>query len=643
MTVSAQRMQELLAVNRAIVSTLEYDEVLQLVVEKTATFTNADACALLLLDDQRQELRVAASLGIDADKAKRFVVPLNERMNTALRTMLGFGEEDTFLGVPIIHQGTIEGVLFVYRSAHGSLDSKEELLLSALADQAAIAIAHARSYGEVIQAREQQARLLETIQSNTTTYLVYLDSDLRFKEVNAAYCRASRRSREELIGRTYAEMFPGGSIHASLKRVRASGEAAELRDVPSISDPSGATRWWDWSVQPIRSPVDGIEGLVLSAVDTTEKVRALAALENASRHKDEFLAMLAHELRNPLSAIASAMEVLSSQLPDDPLPTRARTIASRQVKQMKRLLDDLLDVSRLTSGKISLERRTLDLRTVVEQAVESSMPLVSSKRHQLSIQLPPDPVSVEGDSHRLVQVVSNLLTNAANYTKPEGQIQLAVRRVGQSIELRVHDNGVGITPEFLPQMFDLFVQGTRTLGRTEGGLGIGLTVVDRLVKMHGGEVEARSAGLGHGSEFIVRLPALCPPDAAVPKLDGPGPGRAPKRRILLIEDNADAADMLAALLEIEGHEVVIAGDGPRALELAQRWKPDIVLLDVGLPGMDGYEVARRLRALELDPRPRIAGLSGYGRAEDREQAEHAGMDLYLVKPIDREKLENLLT
>jgi PAS domain S-box-containing protein len=483
--------------------------------------------------------------------------------------------------------------------------------------------------------------LLESIQSNTTTYLVYLDRRLRFAEVNAAYCRASGRPREELLGRSLSEVHTGPELEAALQKVLVRGEPAELHEVPEVAR-SGATVWWDWSVRPICDADDGIEGLVLSAMDVTEKVRTRAELESASRQKDEFLAMLAHELRNPLSAIASAMELVGADSTSTSMRARARDIASRQIDQMTRLLDDLLDVSRITSGRIRLERRRLDLRAVVEQAVEATMPLIGARRHELAIHLPDTPAMMDGDRHRLVQVVSNLLTNAAKYTPPEGHIEVEVRRADTHFELHVSDDGAGIAPEFLPHVFELFSQGSRTLDRTEGGLGIGLTVVSRLVKMHGGEVEAHSEGLGRGSEVVARFPAPVARAAADSAAETGGARQAPPKRILLVEDNADAADMLATLLELEGHEVTIAGDGPRGIEAAERDKPEIVVLDIGLPGIDGFEVARRLRERDLQPPPRIVGLSGYGGEHDRERAQQVGMDGYLVKPVDHAKLRHLL-
>ena len=512
MTGAAHRLRDLVAVNRAIVSTLDYNEVLRQVVDRARDLTGADACALLLVDAERR-VRVVASRGIPPEKAEAVDAPLNERLNTTLCQLLGYNSADYFLGVPVIYQGNIEGLLAIYRRAPAAPEPDEELLVGALADQAAIAIEHARRFGELADISAHQQRLLETIQSNTTTALAYLDHGLRFVEANAAYCAVLRASREELIGRAHGEVFSGTALRPILERVRDRGEPAELREVQVMAADLAADRiWWDWSARPIRGRDGAIDALVLSAVDVSEKVRARLELEAAARRKDEFLAMLAHELRNPLAAIHTAVELWREAGPrDERMCGRAREAAGRQVAHMTRLLDDLLDVSRITHGKISLEREVLDLGKVVEQAAESVMSLVRAKEHELSLSAPSEPVWVIGDLHRLVQIVSNLLTNASKYSESGGRIELEVGCRDGTAEVRVRDRGLGIPPEALDQVFELFVQSERPLERENGGLGIGLTVVKRLVEMHGGTVSAFSEGPGRGSEFVVRLPALSRP------------------------------------------------------------------------------------------------------------------------------------
>lgn len=647
MSSAPQRLRDLVAVNRAIVSTLDYDEVLHLVVDKTRELTRADACALLLRNGTNG-VRVAASRGIDRDAAERFRSPLDEHIHVALREMLGYREEDTFIGVPIIHRGRIQGLLVVYRRGPDQPDPEEEFLVSALADQAAIALEHARLYGEVTRVSAHQARLLETIQSNTSTYLAYLDRDLRFVEANAAYCAVSGRRREDLVGRAYADVFPDAKVTSALQEVRETGEAAELPELRVATTRKGSTEdlWWNWSARPIRSPEGDVEGVVLSAVDVTEEVRARAELEATARRKDEFLAMLAHELRNPLAAISSAVEILRSSFEEgdeDPaVRERVRQTAGRQIDHMRRLLDDLLDVSRITRGAVNLKWETLRLESIVGQAIEATTPLVRSRNHQVSVRPSGDPVYVHGDPDRLVQVVSNLLSNAAKYTSPGGHIEVTTRRRGESAEVHVRDNGIGIAPDVLPHVFDTFVQADRGLDRTEGGLGIGLTVVERLVQMHGGDVEARSEGHDQGSEFIVRLPALKSASDEESPHSACREATTEGRRILVVEDNQDAADLLALLLKRRGHDVTVAGDGPTALKISARLKPDVVLLDIGLPGMDGYELARHLRRQSMQPRPRLVALSGYGGDAERERAERAGLDGFLTKPVNGEQLNEML-
>jgi signal transduction histidine kinase/ActR/RegA family two-component response regulator len=368
---------------------------------------------------------------------------------------------------------------------------------------------------------------------------------------------------------------------------------------------------------------------------------ARATLEAASRQKDEFLAMLAHELRNPLAAIRNAGELLSRTQSTNSRPQAGIDVIRRQVAQLTRLVDDLLDVSRITQARIELKRRPLELASVIAQAVETVEPLLREKQHKLSITSTSgyQPVCVDGDSARLVQCVVNVLTNAAKYTDPGGEIRVQTRSEDSSAVIEISDTGVGISPELLPRIFDLFVQSDRTLDRSLGGLGIGLSVVKRLIEMHGGQVTGRSEGLGRGSTFEIRLPLIEPPNTASSEI---APFKAAPRRVLIVDDNADSANSLAALLQLDMHEAEAVFTAHAALSLAVAFKPDIVLLDIGLPDMDGYEVARRLRALPGLHAVRLVALTGYGQAEDRQRAREAGFDDHLVKPIDFMALERTL-
>ncbi|MBI3946438.1 MAG: response regulator [Armatimonadetes bacterium] len=369
-------------------------------------------------------------------------------------------------------------------------------------------------------------------------------------------------------------------------------------------------------------------------VEVAERKRAEESLRDADRRKDEFLAMLSHELRNPLGAIANAIQVIEKRAPADPMLQRAGGAAGRQMARVRHLLDDLLDVSRITRGAIRIRKERVPLARVVDEAVETVRPLVEECRHRLEVSLPADPVWLDADPVRLGQVFGNLLHNAIKYTDPGGRIRLTAEAEGDRVAVRVKDTGIGIAPDLLPHVFDLFAQADQGLDRARGGLGLGLTLVRRLVAMHGGTVEAHSAGLGQGSEFVVRLPlesARCGVRSA--GLPDTGAGTAHSRRVLLVEDNADVAEMTAELLEMEGYEVVAARDGTTALRLAPEFRPEVVLLDLGLPGMDGYEVARRLRRQPGGDALRIIVVTGYGQDEDAQRSRALGLDGHLTKPV----------
>jgi signal transduction histidine kinase/ActR/RegA family two-component response regulator len=375
-----------------------------------------------------------------------------------------------------------------------------------------------------------------------------------------------------------------------------------------------------------------------------ERLRLIDQLRQADRRKDEFLAVLAHELRNPLAPVRNAVEVLRMRDVDDPGLRWARDLIDRQVQQLTRLVDDLLDVSRITRGKIKLQKEPVDLAAVVARAVEISRPLIDARRHELAVTLPPEPLRLEADPTRLAQVVANLLNNAAKYTEERGHIWLTVEREGGEAVVRVRDTGVGIPSDMLAQVFDLFTQVTHSLDRSQGGLGIGLTLARSLVEMHGGSVRAHSAGWGEGSEVVVRLPLLVELRS---EPSGTGLDRRVVKpsahRILVVDDNVDAADSLAVLLRLMGNDVRTAPDGPAALEVARAYRPDVVLLDLGLPRMSGYDVCRRLREGHFANGPLIVALTGYGQDEDRRRTREAGFDCHLVKPVDPDELWELLT
>jgi signal transduction histidine kinase/DNA-binding response OmpR family regulator len=409
------------------------------------------------------------------------------------------------------------------------------------------------------------------------------------------------------------------------------------------------------------------EAYASRAAIALDNARLYQEVQQADRQKNEFLSMLAHELRNPLAPIWNANEVLR-QMGADPQRVRwAQGVIDRQLTHLVRLVDDLLDVSRLTQGKIRLAVELVDLEAVVNHAVEATRPLIDKLGHRLEVVLPPRRVRLHADPARLTQVLTNLLNNAAKYTEPGGHIWLAVnvepgglreakpnpadRPTGDglpphhaSVEIRVRDTGVGIPPELLPGVFELFTQSSQTLDRSQGGLGIGLTLVRRLVEMHGGTVMAHSDGPGRGSEFVVRLPVQSdePPDVLAPTPESANPSSEPNPlRIVIVDDNLDGVESLADLLELLGHQVRVAHDGPAGIDTVRMFDPDVVLLDIGLPGMDGYEVARRLRH-DVGSDAVLVAVSGYGRDEDRRMSREAGFEQHFVKPMELGTLQTLL-
>jgi CheY-like chemotaxis protein/nitrogen-specific signal transduction histidine kinase len=369
--------------------------------------------------------------------------------------------------------------------------------------------------------------------------------------------------------------------------------------------------------------------------------RLAADLSDADRRKNEFLATLAHELRNPLAPMSNMLEVAKRSGGDQETLQRAHNTIERQLDQMVRLVDDLLDLNRITHDRLELRRSEVELSSVIQQAVEVARPLVDAAGHVLTIELPAEPIYLNADRARLAQVFGNLLNNSAKYTGPNGTIALSAKRVDDEVFVRVKDNGSGIPRDKLDSIFDMFMQVDRASERAQGGLGIGLTLVKRLAEMHGGSIEAKSAGEGQGSEFIVRLPILSKPSEAVAPESSIAP-ESTQRRILIVDDNKDSADSLAMLLEITGNKTYMAHDGVEAVEAIEQHRPDVVLLDIGLPRMDGHEVCRHVRAQPWGKDILVIALTGWGQEDDRRKSREAGFNGHLVKPVDYDQLLELL-
>jgi signal transduction histidine kinase len=387
--------------------------------------------------------------------------------------------------------------------------------------------------------------------------------------------------------------------------------------------------------------------------EIAERVRAQEALEAADRRKDDFLAMLSHELRNPLAAIQGSIELMQRKRIEDPELQWARDVVARQNRHLTRLIDDLLDVSRITRGKLTLQKEPVELREVAQLAVETVRPLIEARQHKFTIELPDAPLHVEGDAVRLTQVVSNLLTNAVKYTEEGGRIQLVVERHAGSdsvdeAKIRVTDNGRGISREAMSRLFEPSTHEERLNSGAHGGLGIGLIVVRGLVEMHGGVVEAASEGPGRGSVFTVKLPLLPAQELTLKVAPAHDPvsiettTEGTGLRILVVDDNQDSAISMTLLLELQGHEVHVAHAGPAALRLAAEKRPDVILLDIGMPGMNGFEVAKQLRAQDEFADTLLVAITGYGRASDVKQTQSAGFDHHLVKPVDYDKLQAVI-
>jgi len=491
------------------------------------------------------------------------------------------------------------------------------------------------------RASEERLRLIYEL---APVGIAECDLEGRFLNVNQTLCAMTGFSREELLARTFADVTHPDDRDEDLYRFQARREHApdfswlEKRYVRKDGSPVWvATRGYF-----VRDDAGAPRYAIGVALDIGERKLAEQTLREADRRKDEFLAMLAHELRNPLAPMRNALEAFRLVLPPDPQLAQLRDILDRQVRQLTRMVDDLLDVTRITIGKVRLRRERMSLVAAVERAVETVQPVVAARRHRLDFERPPAPVWVQGDDVRLTQVVANLLGNAAKYTPEGGSITVRIETHATEARVEVVDDGIGIAPEMLGRVFDLFEQDERALDRSEGGLGIGLTLAKKLIELHGGSVTAASAGRGRGARFTVSLPVL---DVATKEEQPHAPSRGGSggaRRILVVDDNADAVESLALLLELSGHEVHRAYDGTTAVELARTLRPEIALLDLGLPGMDGYAIARALRADAATAATTLIALTGYGQSTDRERSRIAGFDAHLVKPVDFEELQALL-
>jgi signal transduction histidine kinase/CheY-like chemotaxis protein len=542
--------------------------------------------------------------------------------------------------IPIIRHGQLQDVYWTY--SFGPIDELDApngvggvLVICTETTQQVLTERRLKSE------RESFAQLFEQAPSFMA---VLRGPEHRVELVNPGYMRLI--GQRDIVGKTIEDALPEAraqgyldlldEVYRSGKAYSASGARYSTQIAP---DGPVAERYLDFVYQPITDADGSVSGIFVEGFDTTSRKLSDIALQDANRRKDEFLAMLAHELRNPLAPIRNAAEILARTIAADSETYPVVNMIRRQTDQLTRLVDDLLDVSRISQGRIELKKETLNVGTLIDQAFETVGPLFQDKRQQVSLAPSLEPLHVIGDVTRLVQALVNVLTNAAKYTDRGGTIRIQTRGTSDDVFIEVSDNGAGIPAELLPQIFEMFVQGDRTLDRSQGGLGIGLAVVKKLIEMHGGQIIARSEGLGWGSSFELRLPRAPAPATAHAQSPQSNPSAC---RVLIVDDNADAADSLALLLNLEGHEAACVYSAAAALQRVSGLAPDVVLLDIGLPDTDGYEVARRLRTLPGCAAIRLIALTGYGQPGDRDRAIAAGFEAHLVKPVDLVELGRLL-
>ncbi len=489
--------------------------------------------------------------------------------------------------------------------------------------------------------RESEARLSSILQ-HINACIYQMDADSRFIHVNRHFEEIFGLKVEDIRGKSLYDVFPqaiAADFEANNRKVLSGRVPVEIEEHAPDSD--GLHTYISIKVPRFDSAGKAI-GIVGISTDITQRKQAEEALKQADRKKDEFLAVLAHELRNPLAPIRTGLELLK-RAPDDPaVNENIRQMMERALMQTVRMVDDLLDSGRIGSGKLQLRRQRIELANVVPAAVEMSRPLIEEKRHAFSVVLPAEPVTLDGDLARLAQVIANLLNNAAKYSPEGGQIRLSAAGHDGEIKISVQDSGVGIAADDLPRVFDMFTQVESSLEESQGGLGIGLSLAKQLVEMHGGRIEAKSDGIGQGSEFIVYLPIISAEAPAQVLSDAGMQTKVTGKRILIADDNRAGTDSLAMLLEFDGHQSARAYDGVEALKIAESLRPEIILLDIGMPGLNGYEVAQRLRAEAWGKNMVIIAMSGWGQEKDQQRWRERGIDHHLIKPVNPQELAKLI-
>jgi PAS domain S-box-containing protein len=556
-------------------------------------------------------------------------------MARALRDDAPYGEKEIIIARPDGTRRTVLSYVAPVHDADGMLVAATAVLVDVT---------------QHVQARNEAQAALRTSEANFGAFfdskaigIVQVDAGGLFARVNDRYCELTGYSRAELLKMRPFDLDHPDDREADKKHVRKIIEdpAGVYETDKRYVRKDGTIGWVHVAANMVRDEAGRPTQSAAVAFDISERKRAEQALHEADRAKDEFLATLAHELRNPLAPLQHAAELLRQPAAE---PAWCRDVIERQVGHLSRLIDDLLDVSRIARDKLELRKQPVEISDVIRSAVEAGRPMIEGSGQTLLVAPNSENIYVDGDLVRLTQVLTNLLTNAAKFSQGSGTIRLSVEVDRGQVAISIADSGIGITKDELPRVFDRFYQSGRRGARAHGGLGIGLSLVRRLVELHGGTVEARSEGAGLGSEFVVRLPITAAPAAGSSASTAATPEHAAGigKKILIVDDNADGANSLGRLLELLGHEPMMAYDGHAALERAKAFSADVVLLDLGMPGLDGFEICRRLRASRSSRQPRIVAMTGWGRAEDRARTAAAGFDGHLVKPVDLAALTRLL-
>ncbi len=612
------------------------DAVIAVDTEERVTFLNAAA-------ERQYDVRADKVLGLHLTEivTQHWLSPAAEAgMRTALSA-----------------HGTWRGELIHCRPDGSELHV--ETSATALHDPAGARIGYVTSIRDITERHQAEAALRESearlgdILRRSPAGIFQTDAAGRMTLVNPRWCEMLGYAEAELLGRNIVEITHPSSVEptaAAFGRLAAGGPDFQIETVFCRKDDSDLHA--QSNVADIRSPDGKFVGIIAVVLDISERLRSeehlrrlAAELSESDRRKDVFLATLAHELRNPLAPMRNGLQIMKLTKNNGEAVEQVRAMMDRQLLQLVRLVDDLLDVSRITQGKVELRVERNDLKTVLAAALEASRPAIEQAGLELTVVVPDAPIFVDGDAARLAQVVSNLLNNSATYTHRGGHIRLTARREDGMAVVSVKDDGIGIPPAMLDRVFEMFTQVDQTLEKTSGGLGIGLSLVKGLMQLHGGTIEAMSDGDGMGSEFVLRLPVVVDVVAGPEHPGGQSSEVAPSapRRILVVDDNVDAADSLGQLLEMFGNEIRIANDGEAGIEVAAQFRPDVVLMDIGMPKLNGYDAARRIRQHPWGAAIVLVALTGWGQEEDRQQSALAGFDHHLVKPVDVDALMKLLS